>query len=74
MYDLSKRFCKSDISVEELIEQLCKLPQDATVYICGDNNCYIHIDELDGTVWIDNEALDDCYEDENEDYNYEDDC
>lgn len=62
MYDTAKRFQKSRITVKELIQQLCKLPLRATVYICGDDNCYLHVERDGSAVCIDNEALDDCYE------------
>lgn len=61
MYDLSKRFHKSGMTVKELIEQLCKLPLRAEVYICGDDNCYLHTEQDGSAINIDNEALDDCY-------------
>lgn len=63
MYDLSKRFHKSSMTVKELIEQLCKLPLRATVCICGDDNCYLHTKQDGSAVCIDNDALDDYYED-----------
>ena len=63
MYDISKRFYKNSMTVKELIQQLCKLPLRATVYICGDDNCYLHIERDGSVVNIDNEALVDCYED-----------
>ena len=62
MYELSKRFHKSNMSVKELVEQLCKLPLRATIRICGDDNCYLHIEQDGSVVNFDNEALDDCYE------------
>ena len=63
MYDLSKRFHKSGMTVKELITQLCKLPLRAEVYICGDDNCYLHIEQDGSAVCIDNDALDEYYED-----------
>ena len=62
MYDTAKRFQKSRITVKELIQQLCKLPLRATVYICGDDNCYLHVERDGSAVCIDNETLGDCYE------------
>lgn len=63
MYDISKRFHKSNMTVKELVEQLCKLPLRATIRICGDDNCYLHIEQDGSAVCIDNDALDDYYED-----------
>ena len=51
------------MTVKELIEQLCKLPLRATVCICGDDNCYLHTKQDGSAVCIDNDALDDYYED-----------
>lgn len=61
MYDISKRFHKSNMTVKELVEQLCKLPLRATVHICGDENCYLHIEQDGSAVNFDYDALDDCY-------------
>ena len=63
LYNLSKRFHKSSMTVKELITQLCKLPLRAEVYICGDDNCYLHTKQDGSAVCIDNDALDDYYED-----------
>ena len=63
MYDKSKHFHQSSMTVKELIQQLCKLPLRAIVCICGDYNCYLHIKQDGSVVCIDNEALDDYYED-----------
>lgn len=62
MYDLTKRFYKDNLSVEELIEQLKKLPQQAKICICGDDCCYIHIEKDGSVVNFDNEDLADCYD------------
>lgn len=62
MYDLTKRFYKENLTVEELIEQLNKLPQQAKICICGDDCCYIHVEKDGSVVNLDAEALDDCYE------------
>ena len=62
MYDLTKRFYKDNLSVEELIEQLKKLPQQAKICICGDDCCYIHVEKDGSVVNFDNEDLADCYD------------
>lgn len=62
MYDKTKMIYKDKITVNELCNILSTLHPRAEICICGDSNCYIHI-EQDGTVVnIDNESLDECYE------------
>ena len=71
MYDKNQKRDLSIITVEILIKMLKPLPQDAKILICGDDYCYIHV-ESDGTIVnIDNEPLDDCYD---EDIDLLDDC
>ena len=71
MYDKNQKRDLSIITVETLIKMLKPLPQDAKILICGDDYCYIHA-ESDGTIVnIDNEPLDDCYD---EDIDLLDDC
>ena len=61
MYDKTKMIFKEKITVNELCNILSTFPARAELCICGDSNCYIHI-EKDGTVVnIDNESLDECY-------------
>ena len=62
MYDLSKRYFKEDISVEELIKKLKEYPPKAKICICGDSYCYIHSEQDGSVVNIDNEPLDECYD------------
>ena len=61
MYDLTKRFHKDNLTVEELIKQLNALPQQAKICICGDDCCYIHVEKDGSVVCFDNEDLADCY-------------
>lgn len=63
MFNAEKLVGANNTTVGALIEELKKLPADAKVAICGDSNCYIHIEEDDSVVCIDNEMLDGCYED-----------
>ena len=63
MFNSEKLVGANNTTVGALIEELKKLPTDARVVICGDPNCYIHIEGDDSVVCIDNEMLDDCYED-----------
>ena len=62
MYDLSKRYFKENISVEELIKKLKEYPPQAKICICGDSYCYIHSEQDCSVVNIDNEPLDECYD------------
>lgn len=62
MYDLTKRFHKDNLTVEGLIEQLNKLPQQAKICICGDDCCYIHVEKDSSVINLDTEDLADSYE------------
>ena len=64
MYDKTKMVLKSKITVNELCNILSTLPARAELCICGDSNCYIHIEKDGSVVNIDNESLDECYETE----------
>lgn len=41
------------------------LPQDAQIVICGDDYCYIHVESDGFVVNLDNNSLEDCYDDIN---------
>lgn len=62
MYDKTKMIFKDKITVNELCNILSTLPARAEVSLCGDSNCYIHIEQDGSVVNIDNESLDECYE------------
>lgn len=62
MYDKTKMIFKDKITVNELCNILSTLPARAEICICGDSNCYIHIEQDGSVVNIDNESLDECYE------------
>ena len=62
MYDLTKRFYKDNLTVEELIEQLKTMPQQAKICICGDDCCYLHVERDGSVVNLDTEDLAECYE------------
>lgn len=64
MYDKTKMVFKDQITVNELCNILSTLPARAEICICGDSNCYIHIEQDGSVVNIDNESLDECYETE----------
>lgn len=64
MYDKNQRQSYSEITVGQLIEQLKSLPQDAQIFICGDDYCYIHVESDGSVVNLDNEALEECYDDD----------
>lgn len=71
MYDKTKMFFKDKITVNELCNILSTLPARAEICICGDNNCYIHIEKDGSIVNIDNESLDECYENNLPDNSFE---
>ena len=62
MYDKTRMVFKEKITVNELCNILSTLPARAEICICGDSNCYIHIEQDSSVVNIDNESLDECYE------------
>ena len=64
MYDKTKMIFKDNLTVNELCNILSTLPARAELCICGDSNCYIHVEQDGSVVNIDNESLDECYETE----------
>lgn len=62
MYDKKQRQSYSEITVGQLINQLKALPQDAQILICGDDYCFIHVESDSSVVNLDNEALEECYD------------
>ena len=62
MYDKTKLVFKEKIDVNELCNILSNLPARAEICICGDSNCYIHVEQDGSVVNLDNEPLDECYE------------
>lgn len=64
MYD-SKQFQScSELTVGQLVDILQGLPQDAEIVICGDEYCYIHVESDGSVVNLDNNSLEDCYDDD----------
>lgn len=63
MYDIKQRKPLLDIPVSYLIELLRSMPPEATLTVNGDNYFYIHVETDGSVVNIDNEPLDECYED-----------
>lgn len=57
MYDIKKLVCGNHVTVEEVIEQLKKLPGDAVFTCCGDERMFIHVEEDGSVVTIDTEIL-----------------
>ena len=49
MYDKNQKQSYSEITVGQLVEILKALPEDAQIFICGDDYCFIHV-ESDGSV------------------------
>lgn len=62
MYDVNRRVFLPNTTVKQLIEKLNNYPPEAKIAICGDSYCYIHVEQDDLVVNIDNEDLDECYE------------
>jgi hypothetical protein len=62
MYDKNRRTSSYGITVEYLIEKLSRFPQDAKVTICGEYFLYIHVEQDNSVVNIDNETLDEIYD------------
>lgn len=55
MYDKEKRVDLSNITVEELIDELKKLSKEASVSCCGSRRFYLHVIKDEETVCIDME-------------------
>ena len=62
MYDKDRFSQHLNLTVAQLISLLQQLPQDAKVTICGDDYCHIHVETDNTVVNLDNEPLDDNYE------------
>ena len=56
MYNLNKRSYFTTIGELRLL--LAEYPDDSSIYACGSSGCYLHIDDEDGFVSIDYDALD----------------
>ena len=65
MYDIDKRKNISKMTVEEVINELSKLPSTAKVICCGDECVWLHVEKDGSVVSFDTEDLDDCYENSN---------
>ena len=64
MYDSKQFQSYSELSVGQLVDILQGLPQDAKIVICGDDYCYIHVESDGSVVNLDNNSLEDCYDDD----------
>ena len=64
MYDINRR--TKFKTVGELKGLLTGLSDDTSVLICGDNYAWFHVEKDDPVICLDNEDLDECYEDEME--------
>lgn len=62
MYDKNKLVFKENMTVNELCNILSTLPARAKICICGDSNCYIHVEKDGSVINLDNEDLEECYE------------
>ena len=65
MYDSKQFQSYSELTVGQLVDVLQGLPQDAQIVICGDEYCYIHVESDGSVVNLDNNSLEDCYDDIN---------
>lgn len=65
MYDSKQFQSYSELTVGQLVDILQGLPQDAQIVICGDEYCYIHVESNGSVVNLDNNSLEDCYDDIN---------
>ena len=63
MYDSKQFQSYSELTVGQLVDILQGLPQDAQIVICGDEYCYIHVESDGSVVNLDNNSLEDCYDD-----------
>jgi len=57
MYDIKRLVHGNHVTVGEVIEQLEKLPKDAEFTCCGDEYLFIHVEEDNSVVTLDNEIL-----------------
>ena len=64
MYDSKQFQSYSELTVGQLVD-IQGLPQDAQIVICGDDYCYIHVESDGSVVNLDNNSLEDCYDDIN---------
>ena len=64
MYDSKQFQSYSELTVGQLVDILQGLPQDAQIVICGDEYCYIHVESDGSVVNLDNNSLEDCYDDD----------
>lgn len=60
MYNINKR--ASFETAGDLKELLSEVPDTTKIVICGDDNCWFHIETDESVVCLDMEELDDCYE------------
>lgn len=60
MYNINKR-TKFD-TVGDLKKLLTNIADDTKIFICGDDNCWYHIEVDESVVCLDCEELDDAYE------------
>lgn len=61
MYDIDRLTHAYHVTVEEVIEQLKKLPQKAIFTCCGNEYFFVHVEEDNSAVTIDTESLYDAY-------------
>lgn len=62
MLDIKRRKGFSNITVNELISELARMPQNAIVTACGDINVWLHVEMDEQYLCIDCEDLEADYE------------
>ena len=66
MFNINKR--KQFNTVGDLKKLLADIPDDTKIVITGDDYCWFHIEEDESVVCLDCESLDDCYDEDDEEY------
>lgn len=62
MYNIKKR--KQFNTIGELKEILKNISDDTKVFVCGEDYCWFHIEQDGSVVCLDNEDLEECYEED----------
>ena len=60
MYNINKR--TNFETAGNLKKLLAEVPDETKIVICGDDNCWFHIENDESVICLDMEDLDDCYE------------
>lgn len=60
-YDINRRKHIDNPTVEQVIEELQKLPKDSRVSVCGSDTVYFHFAKDDSLICLDTDSLYDDY-------------